>query len=1041
MTGSASPPPSPAEALFASLLQQAEQEGGDPRPLLAEARAARPDLAGELLRLEREHFGFLVSLLREEETREADPGGPLARLRERLAEAARLGRYEILGSLGEGGMGEVLRVRDRILPRELARKGPRRGGPSDPRADAFLVGEAERTAALDHPGVVPVHDLGLDEEGRPWFTMRELRGRTLAQILAERREGEEGLGLPAALRVLLTVCETAAFAHTRGVVHRDLKPANILVGPFGETWVLDWGLAEDRSAAGVAAGTPDYMAPEQARGEAPDPRNDVWSVGAILHELLHGRPPWQEPGRRRSPAEILELLARGAEPPPPPAAPGAPPALQALAASCLRAEPAERPRDLGVVAARLRAWLDARVQAWPAYRAGLAAAEAALRDFDPVSARHFLTAVPREHAGWELDHLEERLRERSLAVLRDWKRALRVVRFHPRRPWLLTASWDGRVRLLPVPGSGAEAPGWTAVHRAYVTCAAWGPGEEPDFVVSGGYDARLQVVSAGTGEILAVLEAGERLASLAVHPERPLVAAGDYAGRILLWDPLADPEGRALRFCGPGGRAHPAPVQALAFQERAEGLRLVSGAWQAPVPGGEPDLLLWDPEAPEAPAGRLRGHTGSLWGLRASPDRRRLASGDETGTILLWGPEGERPCGRLQGHAGRVADLAFSAQGTRLASASWDRTVRLWDLDPAGGGRERALLEGHGSWVWSVDLGAEGEELRVASGSNDASLRLWDGSLRGRAGLLEGFPGLWVYAVALEPGAGSLLAGDAGGRLHRVLLGRDESGAPCIRGEEVVFRGPGRVLDLAFLAGGSRWLAAVASGPEGEGQLLLGEGGHVLERRPLPRAGDPTLPCRLAVAADGSAAALPAEDGRILRWHLPSLEEAPPLDPGAGRLLALAGEPEGRLWCGALDGRILEVQGSAAVERGRHAEPVTDLALSPDGRRLASASWDRRVLLHAVDGAAGARSLEGHATWVMALAWSADGRRLLSAGADGSLLVWNPGRAEAVAAWRAHRDGIAGLDLDARSGWLASGGIDGAWRVRPGRPDPGWQAR
>ncbi|MBL0214670.1 MAG: serine/threonine protein kinase [Myxococcales bacterium] len=211
-------------------------------------------------------------------------------------------RYKLGEQLGKGGMGEVLDAIDEQIGREVAIKRMRAEAPSEKQIARFMR-EARIQGRLEHPAVVPVHELGRDAEGKPYFAMKKLKGTTLAEIL--KAENTAKYPFQRQLRALADVCLAVELAHTRGFVHRDLKPDNIMLGDFGETYVLDWGVAkvtgEDDSAlvaseepgqglvtaAGAAVGTPGYMAPEQARGLADiDARADVYSLGCVLFELL-----------------------------------------------------------------------------------------------------------------------------------------------------------------------------------------------------------------------------------------------------------------------------------------------------------------------------------------------------------------------------------------------------------------------------------------------------------------------------------------------------------------------------------------------------------------------------------------------------------------------------------------------------------------------------------------------------------------------------------------------------------------------------------
>ena len=273
--------------------------------------------------------------------------------------------YELGDVIGRGGMGEVVVAFDRDMEREVALKRMR-AKPTDDMIKRFRR-EAKVQARLDHPAIVPVHELGTDAAGNPYFTMKRLVGNNLAEALAKAEPMQR------LLRAFVDVCFAIELAHERGIVHRDLKPSNVMLGNYGDVYVIDWGvarildnrrtssmmaavadtLAPDHTAAGVVLGTPGYMAPEQLKGLDVGPAADVYSLGAILFEILAGEPlhphgreafastfarPTDSPARRRPDRAIA-------------------PELDTLTVAALAEEPGERPtaREL---AERVENYLD-----------------------------------------------------------------------------------------------------------------------------------------------------------------------------------------------------------------------------------------------------------------------------------------------------------------------------------------------------------------------------------------------------------------------------------------------------------------------------------------------------------------------------------------------------------------------------------------------------------------------------------------------------------------------------------------------------------
>src|SRR5689334_2385134 len=292
--------------------------------------------------------------------------------------------YQLGTSIGSGGMGEVLAAFDQRLGRDVAIKRMRSPHPSE-EATARFLREARIQARLDHPAIVPVYELGTDEAGRPYFTMKRLAGRTLAQRMAE--------GAPQAqlLRAFVDVCLAVELAHAKGVVHRDLKPANIMLGDYGEVYVLDWGVArvlsepaaaapgegaptvaaavaevpghpqnseiaslEEGTKTGTLLGTPGYIAPEQLKGDPASAPADIYALGSILFELLAGE-PLHPKGHQKA---IASTLATPREVPSRRSPERTIPVeLDEACADALAEDPAERP-TAHQLAHRVQAYLD-----------------------------------------------------------------------------------------------------------------------------------------------------------------------------------------------------------------------------------------------------------------------------------------------------------------------------------------------------------------------------------------------------------------------------------------------------------------------------------------------------------------------------------------------------------------------------------------------------------------------------------------------------------------------------------------------------------
>jgi eukaryotic-like serine/threonine-protein kinase len=980
--------------------------------------------------------------------------------------------YEVYGEMARGGLGRILRATDRRLGRAVVLKELLDPAPG---AKARFVREAQVTARLQHPAIVPLYEAGRWPSGEPFYAMKLVTGAPLDRLIAGTSTLHERL---AYLGNVVTVAEAVAYAHKEGVIHRDLKPGNVIVGEFGETIVIDWGLAkmigapaddgDDPSDAGVTIerarsvdgpmltmhgsvlGTPEFMPPEQARGERTDERADVYALGAILYNLLAGVSPYG--GEEES---ALRRVLEGPPPPLPTREPRLPEELAAIVGKAMARDPAARypsakelARDLesfqrGQLVAAYRYSRRELVLRWVKKRAWLLGIAAAALIAIVVSSAVNVSRVVAERDRAERERREaveargraqtaERAAVRRAdelillqareALERDPTRALDMLK-------QLSPSWSdlGTVRELASEarwrGLGRVYPG----HTADVYAVAFSADGKTAVSASGDRTLRVWNVAAGTSEVLRGHE--DDVVAVAISPDGKTVASAGLDRSVRVWDVAKKTSLVVGRHDG----------IAIAVALSPGGTLVASGS-------EDKSCRIWRVSGGEL--ARCNKNEGVVYGVGFTPDGTRVVSGGGGGTIDI-APVAGGPI-RVLHASGPIAALSVSAGTERAVTAGNDYAVDAWDLQT---GRARFVTR-VAAQVNGVDISADGRRVAIAGSDKTALVIDLDSgerlTLRGHDLVLTAafsLDGRWLATGSvdktmriwpLDTGEHVLDAGRA--RLRGVSVSSAGTIYACTPDGEITTWDASLRRRTRFLAGSD--CSALAVSP-GDDQLAVAGRGSV-RLYPLPQAdGARPSPTRsFAGPRDREPVYAVAYDsvGRRVAWGNPdggvdildrSDDSRRKLVGPRSPLYEVAFSPDGKKLAGASWAKLTLVWDLASPD-GRAEELtgagnwVQGVAFSPDGRSVASVARDQLVRVWDLDSRR-ARVLAGHTSFVDRAAFSPDGRRLASASTDRTVRVWDPATGELVSTRHLPEppESVAWL----RDGALVVGLEDGTVRV------------
>ncbi|QDU49628.1 serine/threonine-protein kinase [Gimesia panareensis] len=924
-------------------------------------------------------------------------------------------RFRILRPHAKGGLGEVSVAEDTELGREVALKEIQSQFADDDISRLRFVLEAEVTGGLEHPGIVPIYGLGQYDDGRPYYAMRFIRGDSLKEA-ADRFHGLspkgaakdqtldfESIEFRKLLGRFVDVCNAIEYAHSRGVLHRDLKPGNIMLGKYGETLVVDWGLAKvkgrddatrtegettltPRSGSGSAPtqmgsaiGTPAFMPPEQAAGrlDALGPASDVYSLGATLYYLLTGQPPVTGENL----GEVLKRVEAGEFAAPRNVKRDIPKPLEAICLKAMARSPQERYVSPQALADDLERYLaDERVSAfsepllirtrrWIRKHPGGVSALAATVLVGLISSILVSTVVSGKNR--ELGAANTALTE-SEKVARHAQQDAESARDEARTAQSLTEQAL----------KSAESQKRFARRSLYSSTMV---AAQNSIWTPEGY--------ARGKELLAEV--------------RPQLGETDMRG----WEwhylnSLPDPRGRVIHdsgtpvyalSCSPDGKhlaiAGTGAVQIVEFDSGAvvrmlathENIRVWSLSWS---PSGShiaavynKSLQIWNVET-GAEQSHLTGHTGKVRDLDWSPDGRRIVTASRDKSIRTWNVETGESLLTIAAHNASVNCVDWSTDGSRLVSGSDDKTIGVWD---ANTGKSLVTVQGISTEVQCVHFSPDDQRIASSSGGDsDNAVMVWDAMTGENLNTLEDSVA-YVTWVEWSPDGSKLLTCQfrRGGRFTGLSADVwDSSTGTHIR----------RFLGHESAIYGCGWL------PDGQHCVTASFDGTVrgweleIEKREPDLTGHEQRVRTLAWSPDGTRIATASFDKTCKIWDLFSKQEILTFTghedqvycvdwhPDGSRLASCGSERIFHIW-NAEDGNVLHT-----VEATNTGE-INQIAWSPDGTLIATAADDKTVRVFRASTGTEVNRFELK-DYALAIAWSDDGGRI-AAVAAGEASVWN----------------------------------------------------
>lgn len=942
------------------------------------------------------------------------------------------GDFELLKVIGKGGMGMVYTARQASIDREIAVKMIRSEYARDKNVQSRFIREAVVTGDLDHPNIVPIHELGKAQNGILFYVMKHVRGVPWHKVIGIQSIEEN-------LDVLMKLCDAVAFTHDRGVVHRDLKPENVMLGDYGEVMLMDWGIAASFDVKGKAqrisddtpsAGTPAYMSPEMALADNAriGPWSDTYLLGGILYEIIGGFPPHHGENVMNCIMNAAQNVIRPTE---------ARGELLEIALKAMALEPEKRYKSVKTFQEAIRNYIK-HAESITLYNSAQEELERAEETKDYNDYASALFSFKNALKIWpEFEDAKEGIREACFFYAKcayekkDYDLAESLLdpddethkELHAKsiKEKIARDSRLRRIRMLTY-GVAVLAMGiivvltgaffWIRAEKEKAVAA------EKKAKIAQSNEARQRRKAERENYFNIIDLADKKLQDGLIDQAEELLERSPASYRGWEW-------GWLLQHCKTERltlRGHSDIVESAAYSP--DGTLVLTGS-------KDKTAILWDVQTGKK-IFVFSNHSGEIYDVSFSPSGDRAITKTRDGMMKTWdirtgeelvnlpatadnlktvvySPDGRyevvrmlddtvrirdiasnRVVSELKGHTNYVRSVAFSPDGSLIVTGSLDNTAIVWEVET---GRKMITLTGHSDGIRDVTFSPDGHS--VMTGSLDHTAKIWD--IRTEQGelILEGHRN-FVTSADFAPDNRFIATGSNDNTV--ILWNLDTGGA--VRS----FTGHSKgVLCVAFAPDGKH----IASGSHDETINIWDvETGDIV----FTITGHSHSIYDVAYSRDGKFIVSASWDKTAKVWDADNGKEILTLEGHSAPVICVAVSPNGRLAAtGSKDKTIiiwdLKTGNRVKTLKG-HGHSVYDIAFLPNGKFLVSGSWDKTAKIWNLDTGAPVSSLRGHSDSLYAVAVSPDGRRILTGSWDKTTKIWDTETARELLTLTGHEDGV-----------------------------------